>query len=472
MKRTPQLFLIYLSVFLLSACGGGGESTATSTPPSSTENAAENNAAADNNAELFSDSRSAPTGDKVNTVGKTINRDAVGKTISTGAGTPGDIILYEFDRSSQLYRAENLTSGKEEYGEFDTYNDPQEKANSDIYHFEKDGSHFYGVELEDKFVATNFPGGTELVSIYSGINTKVNNAENFQYFDGAYIVLHLNLKEHDADQGYSEGMNWGLALFAHDPEEPLTGSFLMKIYNTNEWLPEQVNLEEEISLMQEEIAMVMQGDLTFEVDGEVLIGGYTVNEENLETFDTYFIDLESASIAEEEEDFIDMGLFFAGMGFANEEEAVMIIDLGVGNGYFQMLRITDMAGEYSEYDPSGSYLYIQSDVDYGSGGGFLSIEEREGEGHYGVIDREHYPQDFNEEDGPEEDFELILHKADLPCIYYTDYESVDGESDMEGGERMYIITNYDFFMHFSLSMDPDGGKELLNFGVGAFSGIE
>lgn len=466
MKRTPQLLFICILACFMQGCDGGTESNSTATTSSNPTSTA------DNNAELFSDSRSAPTGDKVNTVGKTINRDAVGKTVSTGSGTPGDIIIYEFDRSSQVYRAENLTSGKEEYGEFDTYNDPQEKANSDIYHFEKDGSHFYGVELEDKFVATNFPGGTELVSIYSGINTQVNNVENFPYFSGAYIVLHLNLEEYDENTGYTNGMNWGIALFQEDEEEPLSGSFLMKIYNTNEWLPEEVNLEEEVNLMTEEINQVMQGDFTFEVDGQVLIGGYAVKEDQPEAFDTYFIDLESASIAEEEEDFIDMGQFFAGMGFANEEEAVMIIDLGVGNGYFQMLRITDMAGEYSEYDPTGSYLYIQSDVDYGSGGGFLSIEENPGGEYYGLIDREHYPQDFNEEDGPEEDFELVLHKADLPCIYYTDYEGVDEVGGMEAGERTYIITNYDFFMHFTLDMEPEGGKSLLNFGVGAFSGLE
>ena len=84
MKGTPTLFLIYLMVLLLAACGGGGESTTSTTseaPGESTATTTEapGESSTGDNSDLFAESRTAsPTGDKVNTVGKTINRDAVG----------------------------------------------------------------------------------------------------------------------------------------------------------------------------------------------------------------------------------------------------------------------------------------------------------------------------------------------------------------------------------------------------------
>ncbi|MDP5170405.1 MAG: hypothetical protein NWR72_09165 [Bacteroidia bacterium] len=408
-------------------------------------------------------SRGLPPGGTVSVAAKTIPRSGFGKTVTTGAGTPGDIIVYEFDRVNQIYRAENLTNGARLGGEFETFKNPDSRVNSDIYHIESGGSHYYGVELTNKFVATNFPAGTDKVSIFSGINSQVNNYANFQNFDGAYLVFHLYLEEDAGSYDYDGGMSWGVAVMSGEDPQNYEGYFLMKLYNTNDYLPSDVNLEEELGILGAAIeGTAADEDLE---DGELLLGYYGINPDAPETFNTFFVNMEDAQSAGSDDEVMHMGEYFAAMGYANLQESVMIIDLGEGNGYLQMVRITDENGYENDRDPQGSYLYVQSDVDFGSGGGFFDVYYDDQTDNF-TLDIEHYSEHIETEEDIEVSEDLLLQQGGIGSVWFTDFDYYDEDFENDGGERLYIIINHDFVMHFTIDLSDNS---LLNYGVGAGS---
>lgn len=401
-----------------------------------------------------------PRGGKVNRVGKRIARRGVGKTVTTGAGTPGDLIVYSFDRNNGYYEAENLTNGAYLGGQFEAWRDPRSRANANLFHYrDANGYSYYGVELANRFITTNFPAGTEKVSIYSGFSSTIDNYQNFQYFNGAYLVFHLNLEDHSGGE-YSEGMDWGIAILSGENPQQGEGIFLMKIYNTNDWLPDEINLQEEIDLLVQEAEGTYQPQ--YDDEGFTLAGYYGVDPDVRESFNVFFFDMEDAQYSSEEE-LSEMGTYLAGTGYATAQEGVMTLDLGEGNGFLQLVRITDATGQENAPYPYGSFLYVQSDVDYGSGGGFFTIYDDDRGNH--ILDIEHYPEYIESEENIMKDYGLSLKTGNLGSVFFTDFDYYDVNHQDDNLERLYLIINHDFSMHFTIDIK---NRSLLNYGIGAY----
>ena len=347
------------------------------------------------------------------------------RTITTRTGNvmrycskaePGDLISYDFDFANKTYYAENLTNndGRIYSGKFDRYFD--DGTQTDLLAFEQRGKTYYAISSENRFLATNFPAGTEKTSISSGINTKINNRNNFNAFDGYYLYFILNLDG-------NPNMDWGVAEFRADEETPGEGYFLLAQYNTEDILPDELTWDQ------------IYEDLYSDNARE---GFYAIDRAEPSAFDIYFDD----AYGDE---------YLPATGYATSSEGVIIADLGYGNGYFQAVKISDVIGLQREYG------YIQSDVDFGSGAGLFQVSEDETE-----IAMQHYDDEGNEDISET----LNLEEGGIENMYFTDL--FDYGNTGESTERLYLFVSGHFIMHFTIEVDAEGyGGKLLNYGVGA-----
>jgi len=333
-----------------------------------------------------------------NTVAQTQRK--TGQRDYRSAASPGDLIEYTFDWDNFYYSAHNITTGLNASGRFTKWED--ESFDAGIYEFvNSNGYLHFAVELNNKLLATNFPGGTQKVSISSGVSMDVVNRNNIDQFDGDYVYFILNLDG-------NRDMDWGLAVFKEN-------EWAMINYNTASILPDVLTAEDIDNSLE-----------------NLEYGTYELNPNNANSFNLYIDDYA-----------------YEGMGYANVNEALMIIDLGVGNGFFQAIKIPDEDVSFEQL--AGTYNYIEADVDFGSGAGMFVIDE-EGRFYRYHVDENGHEYGFNQDD------ELLevgqLSAGNIPNIFYSD--GTETESSI-----FYFIIAGDLIMYFTI--DELG---LMNYGIG------
>jgi len=318
-----------------------------------------------------------------------------GKNIYKGSAEPGDIVQYTIDEANKMYSAINYSvGGQETKGSFFTWN--KKKNISDIFTMEQNDYFYYAVELTDKFLATNFPAATSKVSISASISSEIDNIRDFAKFNGEYVFFGIN-------SDGNNNMEWGLAYFEN-------GNWWLNNYQTKDVLPDAVD-ENSLTKSQK-------------------TGTYSINPADKTSFIMNSPDGEKLS----------------GFGYASNDEAVIVIDMGDGHGFIQAIKIPDKQVDLKSLE--GTYYFIDSDVDFGSGAGAISIDD---DGFMdGFITDE--KGDIFEWGNPQQ-----LQQGNIPNVFFTK------EDSDESTNIFYLVICGDFMMYFTLEDDDRG---IISYGIG------
>lgn len=324
-----------------------------------------------------------------------------------GSGSEGDLITFNINQTDKTYVVDNETTGKTESGSYSILTDPALKG---IYQVNASGSTFYGVELNDRIIAANFPTGNPLNTISFGVSSQLDNTNNLANISGDYIFITMSNKGIMNDPNIKE---WGILNINSDK------SWKKKNFASNTGDGSVTDMSPELYSGALSISNADESG-TWEVNGthkerlKVKINGVTTEP--------------------------------SGYVYATANEGAFLLDLGTGNGFLLGLKITTNA---TLNNISGDYKYINV-WDNGKGAGNYSIDNN------GKLTWTHIGSDGNSTGN----FQLNQCSNVFKNVFYANKVLIETNYY----EDIYCVIIGDIMMHFSFD---DSNGDFASYGVGA-----
>ena len=326
----------------------------------------------------------------------------------SGSGSHGDLLTFEINKTDQSYVLYNETTSQSATGSYGVLS----SSNLDgIYHINTGGTDFFGVELDDKIVAGNFPSGNTQNNITFGVSSEIDNSAHINDIAGDYIYIRLGNVSINGSSDYKE---YGVFTLTADGNIALidaaTGGD---------------GSDSEVAALED----LAGYGIEFPIDDSYeyfLEGTWSLNGTKKDRFDIT----------------VD-GNAYTGYAYAAGNTTVFLMDLGTGNGF---------AIGFKVYNPSlnnivGNYKYIDTWSDNSRGAGNYSI------GSDGVVNWTHTEDGTNVETGS---FGPLNQVDEITNAFY--YYNYDGE-----GNDIYLVLAGDAIMHFIF----DNEGRFQGYGVGA-----
>ncbi len=326
----------------------------------------------------------------------------------SGSGSHGDLLTFEINKTDQSYVLYNETTSQTATG---SYNILADNNLSGIYHVNSGGLNFFGVELDDKIIAGNFPSGNTQNEITFGVSSEIDNSANTNSIAGDYIYIRLGNVNINGSTSYKE-----YGVFTLKPNGNLA---LIDIATGGDGSDSEVAALEDLADL----------GLDFPIDDSYeyyLEGTWALNGSKKDRFDII----------------ID-GAAYTGYAYAAGTTTVFLMDLGTGNGF---------AIGFKVYNPTlnnivGNYKYIDTWSDKSRGAGNYSI------GSDGMVNWTYTEDGTDIETGS---FGPLNQVDEITNTFY--YYNYDGE-----GNDIYLVLAGDAIMHFIF--DDEGNFQA--YGVGA-----
>lgn len=259
----------------------------------------------------------------------------------SGSGAYGDLVTFKFNQKNYTYTTYNETTGDSSSGAY-TILDGELQG---VYRVVAEQDTFFAVELNDKFVAANFPTGNPLNNLSMGISSEIDNSNNMANVAGDYVFIGIEENGYYNDSKYKE---WGV-ITVHQ-----NGIFEGMSYATGGPYP----LHETVGPEEWSYGFPLVKD-SIEFDGTV-----AVDPTHKERLTVVVNNQPSAN--------------YKGFVYATPTEGVMILDRGVGNGFQLCIKINAAS---TLANIPGSYKYISVHNDNTPVGGNATISA-DGSGTY------------------------------------------------------------------------------------------
>lgn len=326
----------------------------------------------------------------------------------SGSGSHGDLLTFEINKTDQSYVIYNETTSQSSTGSYGVLS----SSNLDgIYHINAAGLDFFGVELDDKIVAGNFPSGNDQNDITFGVSSEIDNSSHINDIAGDYIYIRLGNVSINGSSAYKE---YGVFTLTADGNISL-----IDIATGGDGSDSDVAAIEDLASF----------GLEFPIDDSYeyyLEGTWALNGAKKDRFDI-----------------IVDGNPYTGYAYAAGTTTVFLMDLGTENGF---------AIGFKVYNPTlnnivGNYKYIDTWSDNSRGAGNYSISSD------GMVSWTHTEDGTNVETGS---FGPLNQVEEITNTFY--YYNYDGE-----GNDIYLVLAGDAIMHFIF--DDEGRFQ--GYGVGA-----
>jgi len=342
-----------------------------------------------------------PTPNPDPTIDPTINK-------YSGSGSHGDLLTFEINKTDQSYIIYNETTSQSATGSYNILNNNNLDG---IYHVNTAGLNFFGVELDDKIVAGNFPSGNAQNDITFGVSSEIDNSSHLNDIAGDYIYIRLGNVSINGSTSYKE---YGVFTLSADGNISL-----IDIATGGDGSDSEVAALEDLA----DLGLEFPIDDSYEY---YLEGTWVLNGVKNDRFDIV----------------VD-GNAYTGYAYAAGTTTVFLMDLGTGNGF---------AIGFKVYDPNlgnivGNYKYIDTWHDSSRGAGNYSISSD------GMVNWTHTEDGINVETGS---FGPLNQVEEITNTFY--YYNYDGE-----GNDIYLVLAGNAIMHFIFN---DEGR-FQGYGVGA-----
>ena len=240
------------------------------------------------------------------------------KNTYSGSGSYGDLVTFEFNQTALSYSTYNETTGQSSSGNYTVLGGPLQG----VYRVLAAQDTFFAVELNDKFIAANFPTGNPQNNLSMGICSEIDNSNNMTNIAGNYVFIEIDAQGFYNNGNYKE---WGAVTVYPN------GVFEGMSYATGGPYPLHETTAPEdwtygFPLVQDSI----------EFDGT-----FTINPTNKERLT---VALNNAP-----------GADFNGFVYATPTEGVLILDEGAGNGFMLCVKVNPASTLASV---AGAYKYI------------------------------------------------------------------------------------------------------------------
>jgi len=235
----------------------------------------------------------------------------------SGSGSYGDLVTFDINQTTKSYTTRNETTGQSSSG---TYTLLGENLQG-IYKITSNQKTYFAVELNDKFLAANFPTGNPQNNLSVGITSEIDNSNNMTNIAGNYSYIEVDAAGYFDNGDYKE---WGVLTIQSN------GAFRGKAYATGGPYPVAKMVSPEEFTGFPIPAGTHDFDGTFAIDA--------THKERLT------VALNNAP-----------GADYHGFVYATSTEGVIILDEGVGKGFIIAIKVNSsstLAGV------AGSYKYI------------------------------------------------------------------------------------------------------------------
>ena len=326
----------------------------------------------------------------------------------SGSGSHGDLLTFEINKTDQSYTLYNETTSQTETGSYGILSGNNLDG---VYHISSGNSNFFGVELDDKIIAGNFPSGNTQNDITFGVSSEIDNSNRLNDIAGDYMYIRLGNVSINGSSAYKE---YGVFTLTANGNIKL-----IDIATGGDGSDSEVGALEDLAGFGLEYPI----DDSYEY---YLEGSWAINGSKKDRFD---ISLD--------------GNNYTGYAYSAGKTTVFLMDLGTGNGF---------AIGFKVYNPTlndivGNYKYIDTWSDGSRGAGNYSISST------GMVNWTHTEDGVNVETGS---FGPLNQVDEITNTFY--YYNYDNE-----GNDIYLVLAGDAIMHFIFNDDG----EFQGYGTGA-----
>jgi hypothetical protein len=241
------------------------------------------------------------------------------KNTYAGSGAYGDLVTFDINQTYKSYTTHNETTNQLSSGNY-TILDGQLQG---IYKVTAASNTFFAVELNNKFLAANFPTGNTKNNLSMGISSKIDNTNNMTNIAGDYAYIEIDANGYFGDGNYKE---WGVVTVATN------GVFKGRAFATGGTygLAKTISPEQWTGF-----------PITGTIADQDFSGTFTIDAAHKERLTVAVNNAPGAD--------------YHGFVYATSTEGVLILDEGVGKGFIFAIKVNNSS---TLANIVGSYKYI------------------------------------------------------------------------------------------------------------------